>query len=352
MPERFVRPDVASDEGGLWALMDREEARLRRSPFRLRDDGLQAYLEAIVARLAGPHAADVRLYPVRAPLPNASMAPNGLMQVWSGLLLRVDNEAQLASILGHEMAHYLQRHTLNNLRDLRARAGFATFLAAFGLVGALGQLMVYASAFAFSRDQEREADVIGQRLMRRAGYDPRESARVWSNLVAEVKAGDNPDSPGILFATHPGSEERAASLAEAAGDGGGETGAKAWQERIAPLRFGLLGDELRRDRPSEMLALLQRLIDQDADSAELRYFRGAALRQRGREADLPEALAAFDHAIQIGGEPPVTHRDRGYLLQRLGRAADARASFATYLDKAPSAPDAEMIKTLTTNGRP
>ena len=47
MPARFARPDPASDEGGLWSLMDREEARLRRSPFTLRDAKLQAYIQGI-----------------------------------------------------------------------------------------------------------------------------------------------------------------------------------------------------------------------------------------------------------------------------------------------------------------
>src|SRR5262245_24840551 len=88
-PARFARPDLASDEGGLWALMDREETRLRRSPFRLRDDALNRYLQDIVCRLAGEHCPDIRVYAVRTPYFNASMAPNGMMQVWSGLLLRM-----------------------------------------------------------------------------------------------------------------------------------------------------------------------------------------------------------------------------------------------------------------------
>ena len=54
---------------------------------------------------------------VRTPYFNASMAPNGMMQVWSGLLLRVDNEAQLAAVLGHEIGHYLARHSVERLRD-------------------------------------------------------------------------------------------------------------------------------------------------------------------------------------------------------------------------------------------
>ena len=104
VPPRFARPDVASDEGGLWALMDREEARLRRSPFRMREEPLGRYLRDLACRLGASHCPDIHVYAVRTPFFNASMAPNGMMQVWSGLLLRMENEAQLAAILAHEIS--------------------------------------------------------------------------------------------------------------------------------------------------------------------------------------------------------------------------------------------------------
>jgi Zn-dependent protease with chaperone function len=152
-PPRLTRPDIATDEGGLWAMMDREEARLRRSPFVIRDTALREYVQGIACKLAGPHCPDVRVHLVNTPIFNAFMAPNGMMQVWSGLLLRVENEAQLAAILGHEIGHYLQRHSLERLRDARTRSAFGQFLGVFGLVGAIGQLAVLASMMAYSREQ-------------------------------------------------------------------------------------------------------------------------------------------------------------------------------------------------------
>jgi len=98
LPGRFERPRIDTEEGGLWGMMDREEAKLRRSPFVIRDLALTKYVQDIACRLAADHCPDVRVYLVRTPLFNASMAPNGMMQVWSGLLLRVENEAQLAAI--------------------------------------------------------------------------------------------------------------------------------------------------------------------------------------------------------------------------------------------------------------
>ena len=192
-PSRFTKPDLASDEGGLWAIMDREETRLRRSPFRMRDEALNKYLQDVVCRLAGDHCPDVRVYAVRTPFFNASMAPNGMMQVWSGLLLRMDNEAQLAAVLGHEIGHFLQRHSVERLRDMEARTAFGQFIGMFGVVGLVGQLATLAGAMAYSRDHEREADRIGLTLMRRAGYDPREAGKVWGNLLDELRATPDND---------------------------------------------------------------------------------------------------------------------------------------------------------------
>jgi predicted Zn-dependent protease len=213
-PDRFIRPDAASDEGGLWSMMDREETRLRRSPFSVKDAELRDYIQRIACRLAGDHCADLRVHIVQNRTFNAMMAPNGLMQVWTGLLLRVENEAQLATVLGHEIGHYLERHSLARLRDVKTRSAFAQFLGAFGIVGLVGQLGVIASMFAYSRDNERDADRIGVQLMRDAGYDASEASRVWSNLLVEVRANPehDPAKASPFFASHPSMDERRETL--------------------------------------------------------------------------------------------------------------------------------------------
>src|SRR5258706_11508269 len=155
---RLLRPDLATDEGGLWALMDREEPRLRRSPFALRDPQLRDYVQDIACRLAGDHCPDVRVYLVQTPLFNANMAPNGMMQVWTGLLLRVENEAQLAAVNGHEIGHYGARHSVQRLRDVKSRSAFGQFLGLFRLVGPGSQLAGLPSAFSYSRHHAHDAD--------------------------------------------------------------------------------------------------------------------------------------------------------------------------------------------------
>jgi predicted Zn-dependent protease len=152
-PARFTRPQPESDEAGIWAMTEREETRLKRSPFIVRDARLQGYVQDIACRLAGDHCPDIRVYVVRTPEFNASMAPNGMMQLCTGLMLRMENEAQLAAVMAHEIGHYLERHMIDRLRDTRDRAALARFIGLFGIVGSIGSAAVIATGFAYSRDQ-------------------------------------------------------------------------------------------------------------------------------------------------------------------------------------------------------
>jgi predicted Zn-dependent protease len=345
MPERFTRPDTSGEEGGLWALMDREEARLRRSPFVIRDPALHERVQNLCCRLAGPHCPDTRVYLVRTPYFNANMAPNGMMQVWSGLMLRVDNEAQLAAVLGHEVGHYLSRHSLEQLRNAKSHSAAATVMAMFGVVGAIGQLGVAANMSGYSRDHERDADRIGMVLMRNAGYDPAEAAKIWQNLLLETKARpEGSSSPNPLFASHPAPEERQETLARlAAASPGGETKEAEWKEAVKPFLHEWLADEVKRGQREESLALLDRKIA-GSPNGEYLFARGETYRLRAKEGDLDAALADYHAAVAGGGEPPETHRSLGAIHWSRKQAAEAKASYQRYLELVPNAPDAAMIK--------
>ncbi|MEK9752794.1 MAG: M48 family metalloprotease [Rhodospirillaceae bacterium] len=190
-----TRPAMSTDEAGLWMVLDGIERKLKTAGNRITDPELNAYISGIVCKLAGPYCRDIRTYVVRAPHFNATMMGNGTMQVWSGLLLRCRNEAQLATVLGHEIGHYIRRHTLQGFQDQLAKADFLTFLqiglAVSGVpagVGDLAQLIAVGGHFAFGRDHEREADLIGITLLSRYGYDAREAPKIWAQLQREMKA--------------------------------------------------------------------------------------------------------------------------------------------------------------------
>jgi predicted Zn-dependent protease len=353
VPPRFAAPEAGSDEGGLWAIMAREETRLRRSPFLIRDDALDRYLQDILCRLAGPHCPDVRVYAVRNPYFNANMAPNGMMQIWSGLLLRMDNEAQLAAVVAHEVGHFVQRHSLERLRDAKAKSAASVFLAPFGLVGLVGQLALIASMFAYTRDQEREADTISLRLLGTAGYDTSQAAIVWANLLAEVAAGPNadPSKSSVLFATHPASDERREAL-EREGKAGGEKAEQAYRDHMEAIELGFLEDEIKRGQYEETIAMLDRKLKDRPERGDYVYCRAEARRLRGKGQDLEQARTELTAAAAMKRTPPQAYRSLGLLLRTTQDKAGAAAAFSRYLELAPIAPDAGIIKVYISELQP
>jgi predicted Zn-dependent protease len=347
LPTRFTRPALDTDEGGLWAMMDRQEARLRRSPFVVRDTRLTQYLQDLTCRLAGDHCPDVRTYLVRTPLFNANMAPNGMMQIWTGLLLRMENEAQLAAVLGHEIGHYLERHSLERLRDAKSRAAFGQFLGLFGAVGSLGQLGLLAGSFSFSREHETRADRLGMQLLQRAGYDGQQAAQVWDNLLGELKVtgGEDAGRRSPMMATHPPAETRRDDLLKLAGSAPGQTGTKEFQLITTAHRLEWLQDEIKRGQYEESLILFDRMLKQNKTDAQLYFARGEVYRQRAGETDDEKALTDLTHATSLTQPPALAYRSLGLLRKQRMEKAEAAKAFEQYLTAVPDAADNHLIKT-------
>lgn len=152
---------------------------------------------------------------------NAFALPGGFFYVNKGLVLAADNEAELAGVMAHEIAHVAARHALENNKKAELTQ-YAILIPAIIFGGGLGQLIYQGGGFAallgfmkFSRGAEEEADKLGVQYMYAAGYDPTAMATMFEKLEAK-----NKKKPGFiskLFATHPAPpERRAASLALAA----------------------------------------------------------------------------------------------------------------------------------------
>jgi tetratricopeptide (TPR) repeat protein len=348
------RPPPGSDEAGLWMQVDRVEEALRTSGRVVMDPRLTAYVRDVVCRVARALCQDIRVYVVQTPYFNASMAPNGAMQLWTGLLLRTENEAQLAYVVAHEMGHYVKRHSIQQWRTLRNTAAATTFFRALtgaagvGFVGDLGTLAALGGIFAYSREHEREADLVGGELARRAGYDLREAPRIWEALLREQEASGS-KSHSIFFATHPATEDRIASLrrlAEASGPVGEpeDIGAEAFQAATLPLRGVWLRDELRRREFAGSQVLLDRLLVNGVRTGELYFFQGELYRLRSAEGDETKALAAYEWALALDGAPADTYRALGLILMKQGQRARARDAFARYLEGRPDAEDRQMVE--------
>lgn len=339
------RPASSTDEAGLWLRMDKAEREIAVSPQRIRDAAVEDYVKGVVCRVGGNHCADMRVYIMRRPVFNASMAPNGMMLIWSGALLRMENEAQLAVVAAHEAEHFIERHSLENYRRLKNNADAAVF---FGMiVPVFPVLMAVADLMAFSRSQELHADTIGLQRMADAGYAPGEAVKVWENVMAERDADPKKEQRDPFLRTHPEIEERLAGIKDTATSltkPGQQLNAEEYRAQIRPLRESLLEDELQMRKPERMLVLLDRLSKAEPQAADLNHYRGEVLRLRGASGDADKARAAYNGAI--AGDPGYARawRGLGMLERSAGKDTAARAAFTKYLELNPEAPDGAFLQ--------
>jgi len=126
-------------EQGLWKEMERAEGEIAGSNLLIQDPKLTGYLKDIIGTVGGPAAHDFRIYLARIPDFNAMMFPTGFAVVFTGLLLRMRNEAQLAGVIAHESGHFLRRHQIRSWRDMRRKTDlFAIGAMVAGVGGAAG----------------------------------------------------------------------------------------------------------------------------------------------------------------------------------------------------------------------
>jgi predicted Zn-dependent protease len=148
---------------------------------------------------------------------NAFALPGRKIGVHTGLLKVAENQSQLAAVIGHEIAHVLAKHsnervsttfvTQSGLQLAQLASGVDSpgKRQLFGLLGVGAQVGVLLP---FGRAQESEADHLGLELMARAGFDPRESVRLWENMKAQDSSGRPPE----FLSTHPSSDRRISDL--------------------------------------------------------------------------------------------------------------------------------------------
>ena len=190
------------------------------------DSALVAYVESVGSRLAeqSPRKdVDYRFFVVDAEEPNAFALPGGYVYVTRGLLALVNSEDELACVIGHEIGHVAARHSV---QQVSRAAPFAiitgitagvTSLASPLLgqvVGGVGGLASGLVLSPFNRDQEREADRIGQQLSAASGWDPAAMSAFLHTLEREEKLRGGATRKFDFLATHPSTPERVANTTE------------------------------------------------------------------------------------------------------------------------------------------
>lgn len=353
------------DEQGLWQQMERVEEEIAGSNLLIKDPALTGYLSDLIASVGGPAAKDFRIYLAHIPEFNAFMAPTGFAVIFSGLLLRMRNEAQLVGVIAHEAGHFLRRHQIRSWRDMRRKTdilAIGSMLAgvAGGAAGVytgdyvrLAQLGAILSLFRYSRGMEAEADAMGAALMERAGYPPVEMARIWQQLIGEQEASaryrrKRRDRGWDLFESHPLPESRMADLKASAAEV--TVPGKAYDDRraryletIGPIRPMMLDDQVKLNDPGASQYLVETLA-LDGWNGLLRFYEGEVWRLRNRAGDDHRAAQSYAAAVLYPDAPADAWRWHGISLLKAGRTGEARQAFTRYLAMKPDAPDAAWVR--------
>ncbi len=371
-------------------LVERHEQELRTSSRIIEDQSLSAYLRELTCRTVGELCERVRVYAIRAPGLNAFMMPNGAMFVQSGLLLRIEDDAELAAVLAHEVSHFQRRHSIESLRRWRKTSStfavLGTLVAAAGTVAAASSdvyedaararnmtetalLMLQTAGIiatfqlaAYDREQEKQADLDSIELMRQHNMDVRGAPRLWQKVIREQSAGGS-QSGFSLLATHPATQERLAYLSEiessmnvskSMSDPSSAIASTGAREIVDQYREQWLLDELAVQHPSQFSAIAATQAQMGLDPALSLYLSAKSWiahankvrrSKRKRAQALQEAIAAFEAGDRIeGGMQAEAYRDWGKVDTELDNPKSAREKFERYLNKTPDVWDAEFIR--------
>lgn len=347
---------VGVDEKGLWMEADELERQVRDSRLVLHDEALTNYVRGVLCRAVGEdRCAGVRLYIMRDPSFNASMAPNGMLMINTGTLLRVRGEAELAAVLAHEFGHFELRHQLAAFKRARGASDAMMWIGiAVGSNGGLLQLAIAGSFYSFQRQEETAADMRSFDYLAKSPYRAGAFAEIWDRMLKErdaTAAARNQTSHGghhtSFFDTHPCDAERLAYLKEAAAKRGnsGDDGVEAYAQALASWRPQFLADQLKLNDFGGSEFILNTLASAGW-TKELLAARGDLYRLRGNPRDLVVAAQSYRDAIAQGSTDPVVRRDLGMVLLRNGSRADAATALQQYLALRPDATDKTMVAML------
>lgn len=282
--------------------------------------------------------------------PNAWALPGGKIAVNRGLLLELNNEAELAAVLGHEIVHAAARHGAQQMERGMMLQGalLATSIAAQG--NEFGSLVVGGAQVAaglihtkYGRDDELEADYYGMQYMARSGYDPMAAVGLQETFV-RLSENQSHNWLAGLFASHPPSRERvernratAASLPK-----GGILGKTSYDQHIASLvkdkkaydSYAKGREALEKGDTRKALAYSEEAIRIEPREGHFYALRGDVHYNENR---YNEALADFNRAIGFNSNYFYYYLQRGMTREKLNQAREAYADLQASTKLLPTA---------------
>ena len=317
------------------------------------DPELNRYIAEVGQKLAA--ASDVPELPyqfvvLNNDVPNAWAMPGGKIAINRGLLVELNDESELAAVLGHEVVHAAAGHsaaqmTRGTLFGLGALAvGVATRDSKYGTLANYGAQIGSAAWMArYGRGAELDSDKYGMVYMSRAGYDPTGAVELQKTFV-RMSEGRRQDFISGLFASHPPSQQRVdanqAYLAEF--PSGGTRGRDRFQKAIAQLKRDAPAYEaqneaaaaLKNKDPDRALTLLDKAVALQPNEGQFWEMRGHAWKDKNNDDN---ADKAYSTAIRKNPDYYQHWLVRGILRKEIGRNRDAETDLKRSQELLPSA---------------
>lgn len=343
--------DVGTQQSNLVFAGEREAAKkfddeIIRSRKLINDPVAQSYLNAIVRRLS-PHRRNAA-FPVTAriiddPVYNAFTPGGGFLYVNSGLIAGLGNEAQLAMVVAHEIAHIDEGHIAGNRYSNVAANAAGRFgdilLQNLGLQGGGQQLAATGAGLgigalknSYSRAQESVADDGGFKMIVAAGYDAREASRTF-DVLASV-SGPESKLGNLLFSGHPLNSERQQTLSQAAlGRAPGDTGERTYTERMGGIFLHTADALIERGEfvPAEKIMFRARSSGLPGPRVPFNLGRIAQAKRSEGVATLDDAIIYYREAIGIDPNFADAHRALGMAFLEQSDTAKALPSLKQYV---------------------
>ena len=331
-----------SQEDAKWLLLraTEEEQNLNSSGKLFDDPDLVRYLNRI-ARTLEPKELKSRPYfrvkVIKDPHLNAFAFPNGAIYVNTGMLARVENEAQVATILAHEMAHVLKNHALKILRTIKDRGG-AQIAIQEGFTKSTG-------SYSFSLEQE--ADRIGFELVIKAGYDPKESISLFNHLKEE-SVKEKIHEP-FVSETCPSLRDRMRNFEKIFGSQR-ESGMPAIRKKevfLLKTKGALLENarlDLKLGRYTAARLEAEKYLRVAPGDAKAFYVLGEISRQKGGDGDMRLARAFYEKAVSVDPTYAEPYRALGLIQYKAGEIRLAGESFRKFLQISPHRTDKAYIR--------
>ena len=378
-----VVPSIVDVEPALAATAEAEETALLARVDAYDDPDLTSYLASVVDRLLSEDeratdASTMTVTVLRDPSLSAFAMPTGRIFVHTGLLARLDNEAQLATILAREMTHVRRHHAATRapsavpiaeaVAAIARTIGTATVSpagreeAVSAVLGPVFRAMLstplpiaYAAAVeGYGEALAREADAGAAERLVRASYDPKEASRAFEHLRHAARAG------GAIERFFYGNEtvlaERAEAVAPIGATEGAVTTAVATPDTFTAVLLPVLRDNAKLELAAGRFRLAQEQLDRALASAPedavLHLLYGDLYRLRAQRvrsvADQDElarkAYASYERCIALDPDRTEVQRQLGLLYYQLRQIDRARDAFARYLALRPDAPDAARVR--------